>query len=93
MRVAERAGRKEAAKVARMSTPGTNAKSSGSPVPMPCILSASSRVATTLSPIPTMRPTAKTRPVAAKTSLKTARGFAPNAIRIPNSRVRCSTEY
>src|SRR5277367_4418446 len=89
--VAEWAGMAQAAIAAAARRPVMAASMVGLAAPMPSSLPARARLETTLTIAPRRKPAIRTRPVDPRTSLKTFAGVAPNAMRMPNSRVRRET--
>src|ERR1700683_3424771 len=88
--VADRAGRAQAKKAATANTLETPSSIAGLATPMPSSLPAKLRDDATLNIAPSAKPTISTRPVERSTNFRTLPGVAPNAMRMPNSRVRCA---
>src|SRR5262245_45192337 len=91
-RVARRAGRYAAASRTPTSVAHTPANVAGSVAPTPKSRLDSTRVAANAAVRPTTIPIAPVRTAWPTTMPRTSRGWAPSAIRMPNSRRRCVTE-
>jgi hypothetical protein len=90
--VAERAGMAQASRAAAASTAVMPASRVGLATPMPSSLPARARSEITLRIAPRTKPITRTRTVDRTTRPNTLPGVAPNAMRMPNSRVRRETE-